>query len=174
MSGAERVLYVWPDQWIVKKCLYPLNLDFIFISIFSPFSPQKLIHSPGLYWTFIRSHFCSFIYLLLADPSPPPTQPPPPVMCLCIYVVFDSKWRTIFSVFLLIRLLSRPLEIWICLKILALTTFSFPLCVLCTFDKPFYKVMNLRYLNFLTPLSWLCSVYIIRTFCCSRPELLVL
>ena len=86
MSGAERVLYVWPDQWIVKKWRYPLNLDFISISVFSPFSPQKLIHSLGLYWTFTKSHFCSsFIHLLLADPSPPPT---PPTLCASVFMLF--------------------------------------------------------------------------------------
>ena len=156
-----------------EKVTVPLELGFYIYIYLLPILTPEVNTFPWLILNFHQITLLFFFYTSTASWSLPSSHPTP-IMCFCVYVVFDSKWRTVFSVFLLIRLLSRPLQIWICLRILALTTFSFQLCVLCTFDKPFYKVMNLHYLNFLTPLSCLCSVCIIRTFCCWRPELLVL
>ena len=101
-----------------EKVPVPLELGF-YICIYFLLSPQKLIHSLGLYGTFIKSHFCSFIHLLLADPSPHPT-PPHPHMCLYVYVFFILNEGQYSLCFCLSDCYPNHCK-FECLKILALT-----------------------------------------------------
>lgn len=127
----------WPVN--SEKVPVPLELGFYICIYLLPILTPEADTFPWLILNFHQITFLFFFYTSTASWSLPSSHPAPPPLCACMFMLFFILNEGQYSLCFCLSDCYHDHCKFECLKILALTTFSFQLCVLCTFDSLFTR-----------------------------------